>query len=147
MFLKHTVSKPTVKIDILTAKWRMYHFKAQNFNKKLMFFGCFFRYWLQIWHGYTVESALNSHVQQLSLCVLDAMLGLFKHIVELCTYASISLSIVYLCRLSRYYYCLLLGVNVCGQVVVTALYPFWKLFIMTNGASVTSFTHIAPSWW
>ena len=45
----------------------------------------------QIWHGYTMESLLNSPIQQLSLRVLDAMLELFKRVVELYTYACISL--------------------------------------------------------
>ena len=38
-----------------------------------------------------MESPLNSHTQQLSLRVLDAMLELFKRVVELYTYACISL--------------------------------------------------------
>ena len=51
----------------------------------------FFRYSLQIWHGYTMESRLNSRIQQLSKRVLDAMLEPFKRVVELYTYVCISL--------------------------------------------------------
>ena len=38
-----------------------------------------------------MESLPNSHIQQLSLRVLDAMLELFKRVVELYTYACTSL--------------------------------------------------------
>ena len=38
-----------------------------------------------------MESLLNNHIQQLSLRVLDVMLELFKRVVELYTYACISL--------------------------------------------------------
>ena len=69
---------------------------------------------LQIWHGYTTESPLNSHIQQLSLHVFDAMLELFKHVVELFTYACISP--VFRLLLS-------VGVWVFGEVLVFALSP------------------------
>ena len=41
---------------------------------------------LQIWHGYTMESPFNSHIRQLSLRVFDAMLEMFKRVLELLTY-------------------------------------------------------------
>ena len=76
-FLKPTVSKSTVKR--MLAKLRVYRFKAQpthreawfrRENFKQMFYLYFFGYSLQIWHGYTMESPLNS---QMSLRVYDAM--------------------------------------------------------------------------
>ena len=60
-------------------------------NFKQMFFDCFVRYSLEIWLGYTMESPLNSHIQQLSLRVLDAKLELFKRVEELYACACISL--------------------------------------------------------
>ena len=116
-------------------------------NFKQMFFGCFLRYSLQIWHGYTIESPLNNHPQQLSLRVMDAMLVNHMvpqspgrlHVCQVCSFSHLGTKEV--------------NVWVFGQVVVTTLYPkgltIWvamrKLFIMTNGACITSFMQIAPS--
>ena len=73
MFLKHTVSKSTVKTLLFII---------------IMFF---FKYSLQIWYGYTMESPLNSNIDSLAYVFFDAMLELFKSVVERFTYACISL--------------------------------------------------------
>ena len=107
MFLKHTVSIFTVKW--MLAKLRLYRFKAQpaertcsegrtSNNVFWLFFQIVFKFGMGILWKLLLIAIL------LSLRVLDAMLELFKLVVELYTYACISLQNVHLCRLSPHCY-------------------------------------------
>ena len=80
MFLKHTASNPLsngcLQNYVCTTLRPSLHCReagVQKGNFKQMHPIFIFRYRLEIWHGYTIESTLCSHIRQLNLRVFDAM--------------------------------------------------------------------------